>query len=211
MIILWQHYKHSNQTDNSVSISNSVPLESPTHEHSISGTVSEKKVKPPAIPPKTYREPKVELNITLCSSDDDASAQSINDDVYSVGSDSLYDMKLEAASEVMKLPKRSTDKESAQSCVTVIKSTFQKSDDTEVKSIKSKEKVTDEISGTQDGDDANYQKLDIKTISPPSHYENLHSLRIKERVINMAGISQSLIPDKCNQRPSIQATMTHYS
>ena len=75
MIILWQHYKHSNQTDNSVSISNSVPLESPTHEHSISGTVSEKKVKPPAIPPKTYREPKVELNITLCSSDDDASAQ----------------------------------------------------------------------------------------------------------------------------------------
>ena len=175
------------QVDISVSVSNTIPLESTPHE------LSEKKVKPPAIPPKTYREPIIEQNIMMCPSDDDTSVESINDDVDSVGSDSLYNMKLEAASEKMKLPERSFGQNAAQRGV--IKPSFEESD-REVIGDKSMKIVTDALSGSQNGYDA-YQKLDFKTISPSSQYESLHSLKIKER-----DAQTSSMPDKCKQHPS---------
>ena len=74
-------------------IENTLPLES----ISISTfSDSEKKVKPPAVPPKTYLESMAETESEIeTPSDKEAQGDDSDIDNCSMGSDSLYDMKLE--------------------------------------------------------------------------------------------------------------------
>ena len=128
--------------------------------------------KPPAVPPKTYLEEEVETSsATSLPQEDNASTAN---DSCSVGSDSLYDMKLEAVN-VIDIPERGLT-----------------SEPTKVASGNGREKqsVKFQISGTkqcQDGrlqlkknlvcnmesNESNYQRIDTKAVNLPNRYETI--------------------------------------
>ena len=170
-------------TDNSTCIANTIPAGLSSEEYSRLNVAikAEKKIKPPAIPPKTYREPKELPTATPCPTADEE-IQSAPDDNCSVGSDSLYDMKLETLDRVQ-LPERCTNKEVVQLTTDEIKQNSEcDTQDSCHEYSKPKQNVAAEqdISGLTC--DSDYQELDTKTLSLPSNYETLRSLR-KEKLI----------------------------
>ena len=179
-------------------INNGVVIENTFPQRFELSTSSEKKVKPPAVPPKTYLEPKTETKSTTPCPLLDEDVQSVNNDIdsCSVGSDSLYDIKLEALNP--QLPQRSmyVVNEPVQVIEDGNKPTQnppiqdagidppKSVDDTYVKAVYQNKAATD-LKEKMDGKDhskvsQDYQKIDTKRLNPPSEYEHIH-LRSKQQ------------------------------
>ena len=176
-------------------VNNGVVIENTFPQRFELSTSSEKKVKPPAVPPKTYLEPKTETKSTTPCPLLDEDAQSVNNDIdsCSVGSDSLYDIKLEALNP--QLPQRSiytvhepiqiiedgnipTQNPPVQDAgIDHPKSTYVEAVYLSEATADLEEKMDgkEHSKGTQD-----YQKIDTKMLNPPSEYEHIH-LRSKQK------------------------------
>ena len=146
---------------------------------------SEKKVKPPAVLPKTYLEPKTsEIETPRLSDDSDV-------DNYSVGSDSLYDLRLEIvdfqlpqrfASQIARKPPRAIqgDKIPPQNLPRIrAKSTGPPKSSKSVQITK--EEGKDRARTHSNEADQDYQKLDPKVLTPPNRYTDLNDLPSKPR------------------------------
>ena len=76
-----------------------------SYEYNTLKTSTEKKIKPPAVPPKTYLESNTDTQDEIETPNDEEAQSNDGDvDTCSVGSDSLYDMKLEKFD--FQMPKR---------------------------------------------------------------------------------------------------------
>ena len=134
------------------------------------------RVKPPALPPKTYLNEEEETHFTKCSAEEEVECAS--DDNCSAGSDSLYDMKLEAVDEI-DLPNRSatTDSFKAETAHGKTQSPpFKKSRKKGSPLEQVKLKVMVGLEENEDSGVSTYQKMDVKTFNPPSKYDNINML-----------------------------------
>ena len=185
-----------NQVNNNVVFENATALDS-VHYDYIELNTSERRVRPPAVPPKTYLEPKNETEITDCLSlNEETQSRNDDDETYSMGSDSLYDMKLEAAN--CQLLERSTIICTEDKPVPVIQEfedttsiqnraiqTLGTDDPTEsldslcVNGIATVTDLEERIDVDEDecsnvNNSRGYQMLDTKMLSHPSYYDDLH-------------------------------------
>ena len=159
-----ENVDHSGQRVVSLN-SNSCGPSSSIYEYSTLHMYSEdkKKVKPPAVPPKTYREDYIITNSTTpCPSNEELNKEA--DDSCSVGSDSLYDMKLESVVD-MNLPHRSM--------IPGSDPTAELLHPLHAKSTSSNHSENEE--------NHNYQKLDEKALNRPAAYDEVH-VKSKQRI-----------------------------
>ena len=144
---------------------------------------SEKKVKPPAVPPKTYLEPKTETESEI-ETPSEKEAQSNDSDVdnCSLGSDSLYDLKLDKvgfqlperiASQIAREPPRAIqgDKIPPRNLPrSQAKSTGPPKSSKSVQMTEEEEK--DHARKHSSEADQDYQKIDPKMLNPLNRYED---------------------------------------
>lgn len=165
---------HSHQTASSLNTNSHGPSLG-NYEYSTLHMCSEneKKVKPPAVPPKTYREDYVVTDITTpCPSNEELPGE--GDDSCSVGSDSLYDMKLETVAEII-LPERSTITGSDPTAKSV---EYKPSHMPHAKNSTNKDSKKSLAAGVTDNEqNHSYQKLDEKAFSSPAAYNQVHVVR----------------------------------
>ena len=153
-----------------------------------------KEVKPPALPPRLYLETDTEESNSSSAPSDEESPNEF-DDQCSIGSDSLYDMKLESAA----LPPRSAFKntEPLQDTPLVENTLFHQHQ-------KSCAPSSDEATGSKENE--HYQKLDIRKLNRPAAYEDVVAVR-NERKRRMAPSNRgdtSKQPATGNQYESLQ-------
>ena len=178
-------------------IENAPPVHNTTsYEHTEAlntSTENLKKIKPPAVPPKTYLDPETDTNGEI-ETPSDEEAQSADDgdniDTCSVGSDSLYDMKLEKIGFQMPQRAASVTSESAQAIVipprnlsrvraiSTDSQNFLKLSKREQVQLAMDHKTKQENPGGSK--EADYQKLDVKKLAPLQRYASLPSKRSKE-------------------------------
>lgn len=182
-------YSKQDRTGDSIAASNVLRNESSSEEgiySKLNFPEAKKRVKPPAILPKTYNcEPNMLPSLMPCPTVEEIHTE--NDDICSVGSDSLYDMKLEEHDE-KQLPEQNENCESLQ--ITNEQASPQEPDvksspDKYFKSKLPKQSLAAGL-GTSEFDKhhgSEYQTLDTKTFSPPSVYENIDSLVTNKKLI----------------------------
>ena len=150
-------------------------------------STEEKKIKPPAVPPKTYLEPNSDTDGEI-ETPSDEEAQSVDDgdnvDTCSVGSDSLYDMKLEKIGFQMPQRAASVTIESAQAIVipprnlprvrAISIGSLKLSKCEQVEVVMDHETEQKNHGGSKESD---YQKLDVKKMAPHQQYASLPSKR----------------------------------
>ena len=187
-----QDYRQVNSSTDAVE--NALPLELTSNEYNALSTSTEKKVKPPAVPPKTYLEPKAETKGEIETPSDEV-AQSDNGDLdtCSVGSDSLYNMKLEKID--FQLQKRVAPAASVPPRATIIQRDKNLIPPRNVPRIRAmstgpqvslksvciikEERVDHERKHRSDSKESDYQKLDSKKFAPPNRYDDLQNFPSK--------------------------------
>ena len=172
-------------------------------------TEEEKKVKPPAVPPKTYleedEENEEEESKTSCPSDED-----VDRPVYdncSIGSDSLYDMKLDVIDD-MEHSRRSIAKMTGRT-IDVIEANAQPPPSLQKHTSKQlpQRKVNVHLVGDYQSPQSHYQKLDTKTMNSFPVYDDINSLRPQRETIKFNNFDTSTKPGSampCGQYESLQ-------
>ena len=140
------------------------------------------------MPPRLYLETETEESNSSPVPSDEESPTKI-DDQYSIGSDSLYDMKLESVA----LPSRSTftTTEPLQDTPLVENTLFHQHHKTCAPSSKENE---------------HYQKLDIKQLNRPAAYEDVVTVRNERKLASSYRENTSKHPTTDNQYESLQPT-----
>ena len=154
-----------------------------------------KEVKPPAPPPRLYLETDTEESNSSAPSDE----ESLNeiDDQCSVGSDSLYDMKLESAA----LPPRTTitQTEPLQDTPSVENELFHQH---------RKTRTPSKNKSTGSNENEHYQKLDMKRLNRPTTYEDVVTVRNERKRMTASSNRRdtSKQPTTGNRYESLQLT-----
>ena len=142
-----------------------------------------KNVKPPALLPKTYLEEEEEdvASQTSCPSDKDVHRPDYEN--CSIGSDSLYDMKLDIEDD-LKLPQRisATGDEKADPRNTGAQSS--RAHYTSITKQLPPSSVTAHPSYDDDtqNPESHYQRLDMKAMNRPSNYEDINLVRLQKEM-----------------------------